>query len=81
MINTDRYLQHPMITELERNGFSDPDEIVQCGKCGGWIYSGEWYGIDDSGTAVCADCLDEEWSNLSTIEKIECLGMLAREVE
>lgn len=48
--------------------------VAVCNECKGEIYNGEIYGKDDSGHAICRDCIDEEWSRLADDEKFEILG-------
>lgn len=63
------------VTDEERR--MEPPEkapVAFCHECKGEIYDGEIYGKDDSGNAICRDCLEEEWSKLADDEKFELLG-------
>lgn len=74
------WLQHPLITQLERTGYPTApyaDRPPLCARCGQTIAPFTLYGQYD-GRAVCEDCIDDEWRALTAREKYEALGFDAK---
>ncbi len=46
---------------------------VRCSRCLTELQKGELYG-ECGGRVVCAECVDEEWAELTKREKLEMLG-------
>lgn len=50
------------------------DVVCSCFRCLGEIYDNEVWGEDEYHHPICIDCLEEEWKELSAVEKFERLG-------
>lgn len=51
--------------------------IATCHKCKGEIYLHEVYGEDDDGRAICSDCIEKMWDELTPYEKFDAFGYYA----
>lgn len=70
-------LEHPDITRIQRTGYPVPLCELLCTQCHQPIYSGETYGVCDH-RVICADCLEEEWGELTVGEKFDILGYIKK---
>jgi|GEM_PF-5662899 len=69
-------LQHVLVTQIERTGYPAAlriDRAPLCARCGQAIAPFTAYGQYD-GRAVCPDCIDDEWRELTAREKFAALG-------
>ena len=66
-------LEHPAITNCERTGYPKHYKPILCDRCKGVIQTGEYYGECD-GRNICEECIEDEWKELSTKEKVIYLG-------
>lgn len=65
-------IEHPAITRIERTGYPPQHhKAIVCDMCGCQL---EDYGAEFDGTAVCIDCLKEEFESLTTREKYEAMS-------
>lgn len=71
-------MEHPDVTRILRTGYGEPEQkpIGVCKVCGEEVYPWETYGAcgDD---LVHAECIDDEWGELTVLEKLAILGFMA----
>jgi len=71
----DRDLEHPIITQIERDGepihSHEPQKI--CSRCDYPIEPGKHYG-ECNGKILCVECIDDELKELTAQEKFDKLG-------
>ena len=70
-------IEHPDITRVLRDGIVDDSPALCCHVCGYVFEIGEHYGMGDEG-AICANCVDEEWDDMTDRERIEMIGYTAQ---
>ena len=63
--------------KIDLSGKLEPKEdviVAVCHKCHGDIYLHEEYGEDDDGKAICKDCIEDKWRDLTLLEKLDVFG-------
>lgn len=68
-------IEHPDITKACKMGGINEETVVgYCKCCGGEIYDGEYYGVDDNYKYICTDCIDYEFMEMDERSKFEYMG-------
>lgn len=67
--------EHPDVAYIQRTGGPPPAPraVGCCAVCGQEVYAYESRGLC-GGRMIHADCADDEWSQLTALEKLTCLG-------
>lgn len=70
-------MQHPEITRILSTGYGEPvaAPIGVCKVCRGDVVPWETYGAG-GGDLIHADCVNEEWLQLTLREKLDMLGFV-----
>ena len=66
-------LEHPDITRVLQDGIVDDSPGLVCHVCGYVFAIGDHYGMGTNG-AICAECVDEEWDEMTDKERIDMMG-------
>lgn len=71
-------MEHPDVARITKTGHGEPElrRIGVCKVCMEDVMPWEAYG-ECEGDLVHEDCIDAEWGELSTKEKMEILGFAA----